>query len=123
MQSVLLTISLQVSAEGGGKARRSPVPTSEPALAVLGSSSLEGCRQSPTWLSLGHFDLESQWMAGKTQVPLAAAVGLRNGREMELGAFRSVLEDVLGALKQLVRGGFIHLTASHGRRFFCARRS
>lgn len=74
MQSVLLTISLQVNAEGEGKARRAPVPTAETALAELSSSSLEGCRQSPTWLSLGHFDLESQWMAGETQVSLSAAL-------------------------------------------------
>lgn len=71
-------------------------------------------------MCLGHSSLVLE----NTQVPLAAAVGLRHGREMQLGTFRPVLGDVLalGALKQLVRGGLIHLTASCGGRFCCARR-
>lgn len=62
--------------------------------------------------------------AENTQVPPAAAAGLRNGREMQLGTFRPVLGDVLvlGALKQLFRGGLIYLTDPCGGRFFCARR-
>lgn len=58
-------------------------------------------------------------MAGKTQVPLAAAVGLRNGREMQLGIFRNIWEmclclvpwnsllgEVLHTWLLLVVGGF-----------------
>lgn len=63
-------------------------------------------------------------MAGKTQAPLDAAFGLKNGMEMQPGTFRHVLRDVfvLGTLKQLVRGVLIHLTVSCGRSFLCARR-
>lgn len=107
MQSVLLTISLQVSGRRWGKGLYIPNSCCQTALAVLSVSSLEGFRQSPPGFPWGHPDLGSsgQWMAGRPRsLPLAATVGLRNGREMQLGTSGPVLGDRLGALKQLLKG-------------------
>lgn len=114
---VLCSQSLcRLVAEGGGKAGGSPIPSAQ--------QLLSGRVQAEPHLAfpgggLVLTDLASGWLGRPRCCSWA-----KKWQGEAAWNIQEYLGDVLvlGALKQHVRGSLIHLTASCGGRFFCARR-